>query len=78
MISARRIGKNGGFTIPANLRRELGIAGGEKVNINVSDDGSLIVKRIEGNCLLCGGYEGLTVFNKKLLCKSCIEEIKKL
>lgn len=78
MINTKRIGKSGGVTIPANLRRELGVAGGEKVNISVANDGSIIIKRIEGNCLLCGSYEGLTIFNKKPICRSCIEKIKKL
>ena len=78
MINTKKIGKNGGITIPSNLRRDLGVEGGEKVNIAVANDGSIIIKRIEGNCIMCGGHENLKVVEKKFLCQGCIENIKKL
>ena len=78
MINRKKISKSGGVTIPVALRREFGISSGERINVEIADDGSIVLKRVGGNCILCGGHEGLRVFNKKLLCKSCLEKIKEL
>lgn len=78
MDITKKIGKTGGFTIPAHLRRELGIQGGEKVNLKVATDGSIVLKRVHGACVICGGYEGLKAFGKKFVCESCKDGIIKL
>ena len=78
MINRKKISKSGGITIPAALRREFGISAGERVNVEMAANGSIVLKRVGGNCILCGGYEGLKVFNKRFICKNCLEKIKGL
>lgn len=79
MNNVKKIGKSGGFTIPANLRRDLGIQGGEKVDIKVNNDGSILLQRIGGTCIICSGYgEGLKNIGKKFICMDCIDRVKRL
>lgn len=78
MAREKKIGRAGGITIPADLRRDLGIQGGEKIDIRVEHDGSIRIKRIQGACIMCGSYENLNIFEKKFICQHCIEQFKKL
>ena len=75
MINEKKISKTGGITIPSGIRRELGIENGERVKVDVSENGDIILKRITGTCILCGGNEGLIKVDNKYICKACISKI---
>lgn len=75
----KKIGKGGGVTLPADLRRSLGIQGGEKVVIDVNHlDGIIQIKRVEGSCLLCKANENLKIHEGRFICQDCIDKIKNL
>lgn len=76
MNNYKKISKSGGITIPAALRRSLGIEGREKVAIVTEANGDITIKRIEATCILCDSYESIQAFNGKFICKSCIKKIK--
>ncbi|MGP1567494.1 MAG: AbrB/MazE/SpoVT family DNA-binding domain-containing protein [Peptoanaerobacter stomatis] len=75
MINEKKISKAGGVTIPSGIRRELGIENGERVKIDVNNAGDIILKRITGSCILCGGNENLIKVDNKYICKGCISKI---
>lgn len=73
MLNEKKIGKGGQLTIPAHLRRELGIQIGEKVAIK-DEDGRLVLERVTGSCMICGGHDDLVAIDGKYICQSCIIE----
>ena len=75
MLNEKKISKSGSITIPSHIRREFGIEHGEKVKIDTNDAGDLILKRIVGSCIMCGGNEKLVQVDGKYICKACVEKI---
>ncbi|EJU20377.1 transcriptional regulator, AbrB family [Peptoanaerobacter stomatis] len=75
MLNEKKISKSGCITIPSHIRRELGIGEGEKVKVDVNTNGEIILSRITGSCILCGGNENLIKIDDKYICKSCIDKI---
>lgn len=71
----RRISKAGCVNIPLMIRRELGIEAGEKVQVVKQADGSLMIDRIEGTCILCGATENVRQFNGRFVCNICRKEL---
>lgn len=71
----RKINAKGGLTIPTNLRRDLGINGKEKVNLEVQGNGDIVIKRIAGTCVFCGNYENITAYKGRFVCKECAAEL---
>lgn len=71
MLNEKKIGKGGQLTIPAHIRRELGIQNGEKFAIR-SENGRLVLERLTGSCMICGGSDELVAIGGKYLCRSCI------
>lgn len=45
----RKLDKLGKLTIPVEMRKELGIKNGDKVNIELKDDKIIITKYVEKN-----------------------------
>lgn len=72
----RKISKNGGITIPSNLRMQLGIQGKEKINIEPQENGDIVIKRIQGTCIFCGSIDNVQVFRGKYICYDCRKELK--
>lgn len=76
MLNEKKISKSGGITIPAHLRRELGIVAGEKVELKVDENGNLGVERIEGSCLLCRTHDSLLKIDGIYICIKCAEKVQ--
>lgn len=74
----RKIGKGGAITVPANVRRELGIEGKEKVELSVTDDGKIIVERVVGRCVFCSSDENLKKMKRHFVCAKCLDEMNNL
>lgn len=73
MLNEKKIGKGGQLTIPVHIRRELGLQDGEKVAL-MMQDGNILLERITGSCILCGGHEDLINMGGKYLCRQCIQK----
>lgn len=71
----KKIGKSGGITIPSAVRRELALETGERVVVRVNKQGEIILTRIQGTCIACGGYEKLAKIKGKFICRGCVEEL---
>ncbi|KYG90358.1 AbrB family transcriptional regulator [[Bacillus] sp. KCTC 13219] len=72
----KKMSKAGSITLPAALRRAIGVEAGEKFSVNLQGDGSVLLKRTQGNCLLCNAEEELITHNGRLVCKSCIDTLQ--
>lgn len=75
MLNEKKISKSGAITIPAHLRRLLGITAGEKVELTVDANGNLGVERIEGSCLLCQRHDDLLKIDGVYICTDCAEKV---
>lgn len=71
----KKLSKSGALTIPAALRRQLGIGHGEKFSIAVEADGNITMKRTQGNCIFCKSEERLATYHGRFVCQDCVENM---
>ena len=71
----RHIDELGRVVVPKELRRKLGIANTDPVEIYVEDD-KIILKKYIPVCHFCGSTEDLTEYKEKNICSSCIADLK--
>ena len=70
----RNIDELGRMVVPKELRKKLGIANTDPVEIYVEDD-KIIIKKYLPVCHFCGSTESLREFREKNVCLSCIAEL---
>lgn len=78
MESIKKLSKSGGITIPAVLRRDMGILSGEKFSVNVLSSGEIRFVRIDGRCIVCKDSKKLKKVDKVFVCESCYEKMKEV
>ena len=64
----------GRSVLPIELRRTMGLACKDPLEIFVEND-SIILKKYEPNCVFCGATKDLTDFSEKTVCRSCIRKL---
>lgn len=72
----RKIDELGRIVLPIELRNTMGIKIKDGLEIFV-DDNKIILKKYEPTCAFCGNADNVTYFKGKLVCKECIEDLKK-
>jgi transcriptional pleiotropic regulator of transition state genes len=71
----RRTDTLGRVVIPKELRSTLNID--EKDPLEIFTEGNtIILRKYEPHCILCGQMKHLKGFREKLLCSDCIEEMR--
>ena len=70
----RNIDELGRIVIPKEIRKKMGIANNDPVEIYVEGDKILLTK-YHPACHFCGGTEGIIDFKDKVVCKKCIAEL---
>ena len=73
----RKVDELGRIVVPKELRRTLRITEGDPLEI-YTDGESVILKKYERGCTLCGQIEDLEEVNNISLCPNCINKIAKL
>ncbi|WP_217562714.1 AbrB/MazE/SpoVT family DNA-binding domain-containing protein [Paenibacillus sp. GbtcB18] len=73
----RKVDELGRIVIPVEIRRTLGVAEKDPLEIFVTED-RIILKKYAPGCFLCGNTEGLQSFRDKAVCKSCLRDLKKV
>ncbi len=68
------IGKGGGVTIPAEIRRNYGFTGGAAVDIS-TEDGRLVIVPHTPRCLFCDAVENVGKYKDRYVCRSCVSEM---
>ncbi len=71
----RRLDALGRFVIPKELRKSLGINVYDYMQI-FTDGDTIILKKSEFNCILCGNHEELIDYHDKRVCRRCIDDLK--
>lgn len=76
MLNEKKISKSGTITIPAHIRRNIGLEQGEKMRVEVQDNGDINLKRVIGSCIFCGTNNKIRKFKGKFVCEACEAEMK--
>lgn len=74
----RNIDPLGRLVIPKEIRKELGLAENEPVEMTVQGN-QVVVKKYQENCIICGKTqkEKMLVVHDKKICNKCKEFINK-
>lgn len=73
----RKVDELGRVVLPIELRRTLGIA--EKDGLEIFVEGEkVILRKYQPACLFCDSVEDVTAFKGKLVCKRCQDELTKV
>lgn len=70
----RRLDDLGRVVIPIEIRRHLGIAVKDPLEIYV-DGESIIIKKYGEACAFCGAEDDLTSFKEKAICPECLHTL---
>ncbi len=71
----RRVDGLGRFVLPKELRKSLDINQNDYLQIFLEGD-TIVLRKSQNRCLLCGSGENLFDFHDKHICAGCIEELK--
>ena len=73
----RRVDELGRVVLPIELRRTLDI--NEKDALEIYVEGStVILKKYEPACIFCQDARDVSNYKGKLICKSCLDDMKKV
>ena len=72
----RKLDELGRIVIPIEQRRALDINLHDPVEISMEDD-RIVIKKYRAGCIFCGSTQNVTEFKDKLICKRCLNELKK-
>lgn len=76
-MNTKRVTKAGGISIPVGLRRDLAIQPGDALDVEVDENGALILQPHQPRCVLCGSQEEVGIFKGKGICRTCAAQIGK-
>lgn len=71
----RRIDSLGRFVLPKELRKSLDINQNDYLQIFLEGD-TIILKKSQLSCVLCGNPDDLTDFHDKKVCRRCLAELR--
>lgn len=72
----RKIDELGRIVLPIELRKQMGIAERDPMEIYVEGD-MIILKKYEPACIFCGSTKGIRQFKEKNVCAACAQEMSK-
>jgi transcriptional pleiotropic regulator of transition state genes len=72
----RKVDDLGRVVIPIELRRTLGMAVKDAMEIYVDQD-KIMLKKYEPACIFCGNADDVHDYRGKNICKECFQEIAK-
>lgn len=66
----------GRIVIPALMRKAYKMEKNDDVEL-IMDNDAIIMRKYQPGCIFCGKIHGLEMFKGQLICKECLEEMKK-
>lgn len=72
----RKLDDLGRIVIPIELRRTMDIGLRDTLEIFVEDD-QIILKKYHPACIFCNDARDVVRYKDKLICKRCLDELKK-
>lgn len=70
----RKLDELGRIVLPIEMRRSFNLAEKDAVEIYVEGD-SIILRKHQPNCLICGESKNLVEYKGKLFCRSCVKNL---
>jgi len=70
----RKVDDLGRVVLPIEFRRVLDISERDEVEIVLEND-QIILQKFEPVCVFCGGNQELISFNRKNVCRTCIQKM---
>ena len=70
----RKVDELGRIVLPIELRRTLGIEEKDRIEIFVDGD-SVILRKYQPGCVLCGNANDLILYKGKTICQECIRNM---
>ncbi len=70
----RKVDELGRIVLPIELRRTLGIEEKDRIEIFVDGD-SVILRKYQPGCILCGNANDLILYKGKTICQECIRSM---
>jgi len=74
---SRPVDELGRIVIPKEIRNALGINTKDLLEIHL-DNTTIVLKKSENKCALCGSGEDLVPFNDRFVCTKCAESLKSM
>lgn len=71
----RKIDELGRVVLPIELRRNLGIAEKDPIEIYVDED-TIILKKYAPSCVFCNSSKDVVNYKGKNVCEKCIQELR--
>lgn len=66
----------GRIVIPALMRKAYKLEKNDEIELIMDDDG-ILLRKYQPGCIFCGTIRDVAMFKGRLICKDCIEEMKK-
>ena len=73
----RKVDELGRIVLPIELRRTLEIAERDSLEIYV-EGSTIILKKYEPACIFCGVAKDVVNYKGRNICRSCLDEMKKI
>ena len=73
----RKVDELGRIVVPIELRRTMDIAVKDTLEIFVEGD-QIILKKYHPACMFCDDTQNVTPYKGKMVCNSCMEELRNL
>jgi len=70
----RKVDDLGRIVLPIELRRMLDIAERDELEIFMESD-RIVLQKYEPACIFCGAARNLTSYNRKNVCRDCIQKM---
>ena len=74
---SRPVDELGRIVIPKEIRRSFKIEDKDLLEIFIDGD-SIILKKAEAICAICGSNEQIEAIDDKLICRKCIQKINSI
>ena len=72
----RKVDDLGRIVIPKDIRNKLNIPVGTRLEVYATDDGKVVMEKIDNECVVCGASEVTLVKCKDIfLCTDCVDDI---
>ena len=71
----RKIDELGRLVLPIEIRKNMGIACRDAIEI-FTDEDKIILKKYEPSCIFCGNADNVTYFRGKLICNECLDSLR--
>lgn len=69
--SYKRLSSHGSISVPVALRRQMGLEGGDPMEVEPTEEGEIVIRAYQPRCIFCGTTEDVTLFKGKGICMEC-------